>query len=105
MIIFWFVLILLTVGAVALLVVPLLRTRALDIAGAERERRLTVLRDRRREIEAERDAGRLPAADAAAAIDALAAELATLLPAKGPQGSAAVSGPARATPPRSGIGR
>ncbi|HMN83267.1 MAG TPA: c-type cytochrome biogenesis protein CcmI [Burkholderiaceae bacterium] len=105
MIIFWFVLILLTLGAVALLVVPLLRARALDIAGAERERRLTVLRDRRREIEADRDAGRLPAADAAAAIDALAAELATLLPGSGAQGPASAPGPARATPPRSGVGR
>lgn len=109
MIIFWLVLILLTVGAVALLVVPLLRTRALDldIAGAERERRLTVLRDRRREIEAERDAGRLPAADAAAAIDALAGELATLLPAAGaqPPAAASVPAPARTTPSRSRAGR
>lgn len=105
MIIFWLVLFLLTAGAVALLVVPLLRARAIDIAGAERERRLTVLRDRRREIEAERDGGRLPAADAAAAIDALAAELATLLPGSGTRGDASASRSNQAALPRPGVGR
>ena len=88
MIIFWVALLVLTLGAIALVVVPLARTDARDIGSAERDRRLAVLRDRRREIEADRDAGRLAADDAAAGIDALAGELATLMNTTGPQAGA-----------------
>jgi cytochrome c-type biogenesis protein CcmH len=79
MLVFWILVVLLTVGATASVVVPLFRSSSLPVnAARERQRRLDIYRDRRHEIDADRDAGRLEAGEAAQAIDALAREAASL---------------------------
>ena len=75
MLVFWLLAALLTVAAVAALLIPMIRARARP-ADEDQARRLGVLRHRRREIDEERAAGRLGEADAEAAIDVLAGEAA-----------------------------
>lgn len=79
---FWILLGLLTCAATALVVWPLLHRRNTAPATATDDdaNRLAVYRDRRREIERERDAGRMTAAEAEHAIEDLVAEAARLLP-------------------------
>ncbi len=69
----------LTVFAVWVVLRPLLRRDALNSSTIDQDRRLTVLRDRKFEIQADRDAGRLSAEDADAAIERLAVELSETL--------------------------
>jgi cytochrome c-type biogenesis protein CcmH len=78
---------------------PLLarRTAASDQISDESDPLVAVYRDRRREIERERDAGRLSADEASAAIDELVAQMARELPEQ--VASANVSQPARSTLP------
>ncbi|MEI8302889.1 MAG: c-type cytochrome biogenesis protein CcmI [Burkholderiales bacterium] len=72
---FWTVLALLACLATASLVWPMLRAApARPAADDDEARRLAVYRDRRREIEADRAAGRLTEAEAAQALDELASE-------------------------------
>lgn len=78
MLFFWILIAVLTVTACAWLAWPLLRPASSAAETLERARRLAIYRDRRREIEADRDAGRLDAAAAEAAIDELAREAAAL---------------------------
>jgi cytochrome c-type biogenesis protein CcmH len=76
----------LTVFAVWVVLRPLLRRDSSNSNAIDQDRRLTVLRDRKIEIQADRDAGRLSAEDADAAIERLAVELSetlTLSPTKG----------------------
>jgi cytochrome c-type biogenesis protein CcmH len=80
---FWVLLGLLTCAATALVVWPLLKRRHAAPAPDEDARRLEVYRDRRRELERERDAGRLSAEEAARAIDELVAEAAAQFPEAG----------------------
>ncbi len=77
---------------------PLLarRTAASDQISDESDPLVAVYRDRRREIERERDAGRLSADEASAAIDELVAQMARELP---EETAAIVSQPARSTLP------
>ncbi|MCD6679593.1 MAG: c-type cytochrome biogenesis protein CcmI [Burkholderiaceae bacterium] len=77
----WISIAIVTVLATALVVWPLVSTRR-PVANARRddERRLAVFRDRRREIERERDAGRLTAAEAEQAHADLVRQLAEDLP-------------------------
>ncbi len=78
MIPFWLSIAALTLAAVAVVLRPLLRARPADAAVSDDDaRRLAVYRDRRREIEADRDAGRIDAAEADRAIDELAADAAS----------------------------
>ncbi len=77
----WISIAIVTVLATALVVWPLVSTRR-PLANARRddERRLAVFRDRRREIDRERDAGRLTAAEAEQAHADLVRQLAEDLP-------------------------
>lgn len=77
---FWVLLGLLTCATTALVVWPLLRRRTAAPVADEQARRLEVYRDRRREIAREREAGRLSASEAAAALDELVAEAAEQFP-------------------------
>lgn len=87
---------LLTAASVWWLLRPLWRARSVDtglaglpdVASSQAER-IAVLRDRKREIEADRDAGRISAVDAAAAIDQLAVDLSEALEASDPVRQAA----------------
>lgn len=78
---FWVLIGLLTCAATALVVWPLFR-RTAPVAGEadDEARRLAIYRDRRREIEREREAGRLTAEEAARAIDELVGEAAVQFP-------------------------
>lgn len=79
MLVFWTTIALLASAATLAVVWPLVRApkRPDAAVGPDDEaRRLAVYRDRRREIEAEREAGRLSADEAARALDELAAEAA-----------------------------
>lgn len=80
---FWVLLGLLTCAATALVVWPLLRRRHAALVPDEDARRLEVYRDRRRELEREREAGRLSPEEAARAIDELVAEAAAQFPEAG----------------------
>lgn len=78
--------VLLTVASVGWLLRPLWRTHSADTAATARTdvasdhtQRIAVLRDRKREIEADRDAGRVTGSDAASAIDQLAVDLSEAL--------------------------
>ncbi len=71
---------LLTLFALWVLLRPLLRHEASPSIATDQDRRLVVLRDRKFEIEADRDAGRLSADDAGAAIERLAVELSETMP-------------------------
>ncbi|HWS74336.1 MAG TPA: c-type cytochrome biogenesis protein CcmI [Quisquiliibacterium sp.] len=78
---FWVLLGLLTCGATALVVWPLLNRRsAAYSASDEEDQRLAVYRDRRREIERDRQAGRLTGEEAAHAVEELVAEAAQQFP-------------------------
>ena len=77
---FWVLLGLLTCATTALVVWPLLHRRTAAPVADEQARRLEVYRDRRREIAREREAGRLTASEAAAALDELVAEAAEQFP-------------------------
>ena len=79
MTVFWLLVSSLIVAGLAALLLPMLR-RPATVALDERESRLDVYRDRRREIERERAAGRLAADEAEAAIDALAGEVRDFVP-------------------------
>ena len=70
----------LTVFSLVVVLRPLLRSSRSENELNDQDRRLIVLRDRKAEIEADRDAGRLSAADASAAIERLAVELSETLP-------------------------
>jgi cytochrome c-type biogenesis protein CcmH len=97
MLLFWVVLAVLTCAATTVVAWPLLAgTRRADSPAqvTDEARRLAVYRDRRREIEAERDSGRLTADEASRSLDELAAEAAA-------QFGTAVA-PARATPAPAG---
>jgi len=97
MTLFWIAVAVLTMAATASIVLPLL-TGGGDRTGAQASsddaRRLAVYRDRRREIEAERDAGRLGDDEARRALDELVEEAAQQLPQQAP-----------AAPPDAGSGR
>lgn len=93
MIVFWLFIAVLTMGATAAVIVPLIRARGAMAPADERGQRLAVYRDRKREIEAERDAGRLNETEAGRAIDELARDAAALL-GTGAPGSAGASGTA-----------
>lgn len=73
---FWLLVALLSVGTTLLVVWPLVGRARSQAAADERERRLAVYRDRRRELEADRSAGRLTDAEADAAVAELAADVA-----------------------------
>lgn len=77
---FWVLLGLLTCAATALVVWPLLKRRKPALVSDEEARRLEVYRDRRREIERERDAGRLSDEEAARATEELVEEAAAQFP-------------------------
>lgn len=78
---FWVLIGLLTCAATALVVWPLFRCAAPVAGEADDEaRRLAIYRDRRREIEREREAGRLSSEEAARAIDELVGEAAMQFP-------------------------
>lgn len=80
---FWVLIALLTCAAVAAVAWPLLagsRGAGHAVAAGDEARRLAVYRDRRREIEAERDAGRLSAEEARRSLDELLAEAAAQFP-------------------------
>jgi len=97
MVTFWVTIALLTAAGVAFVVWPLLGggRRATDApASADEARRLAIYRDRRREIEVERDAGRLSAEEAQRSIDELVAEAAQQFG----DGSAAREAPAGPAP-------
>jgi cytochrome c-type biogenesis protein CcmH len=83
MIVFWLLIAVLTCAATAAVIVPLVRDHAESTVDGERVQRLTVYRDRKKELERERDAGRLTDAEASRAIDELASDAATLLGAGG----------------------
>ncbi len=70
----------LTVFSLVVVLRPLLRSSRSENELTDQDRRLIVLRDRKAEIEADQDAGRLSAADASAAIERLAVELSETLP-------------------------
>jgi cytochrome c-type biogenesis protein CcmH len=92
---FWVALALLIVAATACVVWPLLYgSHDVDAsaASADEARRLAVYRDRRREIEAERDAGRLSDEEAKRSLDELLAEAAVQFP--GQSGGASSKGAA-----------
>ncbi|MFT4101318.1 MAG: c-type cytochrome biogenesis protein CcmI [Burkholderiaceae bacterium] len=78
MTVFWLLVSTLIVAGLAALLLPMFRRPA--AVDDEREARLAVYRDRRREIERERAAGRLGADEARAAIDELAGEVRVFLP-------------------------
>lgn len=94
----WISIAIVTLLATALVVWPLVSTRRprTDLLHDD-ERRLAVFRDRKREIDRERDAGRITAAEAEQAHADLARQLAEDLPAitaastTGPEGAAAAS--------------
>lgn len=80
---FWIAIAVLSMAATASIVLPLLRGAdggAGAVTPGDDARRLAVYRDRRREIEAERDAGRLTDDEARRALDELVEEAATQLP-------------------------
>ncbi|MFM8556612.1 MAG: c-type cytochrome biogenesis protein CcmI, partial [Betaproteobacteria bacterium] len=87
----------LTVVALLPVLWPLLarRVAASDQINAESDPLVAVYRDRRREIERERDAGRLSADEASAAIDELVAQMARELPEQA--AATTISQPARST--------
>lgn len=92
---FWILLGLLTCAATALVVWPLLSRRNIESARlADEDTRLAVYRDRRREIERERDAGRLTPQEAERALEELVAEAALLLPEAGAALHASADSPA-----------
>lgn len=98
MLLFWVVIAVLTCAATSLVAWPLLANARRPAATAEisdEARRLAVYRDRRREIEAERDAGRLTAEEAARSLDELATEAAAQFGSARPDKTAA-SAPASA---------
>lgn len=101
MFVFWTTIALLACAATLAVIWPLLRppARVSDSAddgrGDDEARRLAVYRDRRREIESERDAGRLDAVEAERTLDELAAEAAAQF-----GQSSAVAAPDRAAPAR-----
>lgn len=73
---FWLLVALLSLGTTLLVVWPLVGRARSQAMADERERRLAVYRDRRRELEADRAAGRLTDAEAEAAVAELAADVA-----------------------------
>ncbi len=96
---FWVAIALLCIGASAFVAWPLLARRSAGPGEApvidDETRRLAVYRDRRREIEAERQAGRLTDAEATRSLDELVAEAAGQFPdaaAGAPGASPATSG-------------
>jgi len=101
----WISIAIVTVVATALVVWPLVSTRR-PAANARRddERRLAVFRDRRREIDRERDAGRLTAAEAEQAHGDLVRQLAEDLPdlaeAAAPASAAGTPGASATSSPR-----
>lgn len=94
---FWVAATLLTCAAIAVLVVPLVRARPVQDDGEQR--RLDVYRDRRREIENERAAGRLGEAEAQRALDELIGDVARQFPP--PPGPGATPGSGAPRPSRS----
>ncbi len=106
MLVFWTALAALACAATASVVWPLLRTPRASTPGAaagqsaasaaDDEKRLAVYRDRRREIEAEAQAGRLSADEARLALDELLAEVDSQFPAFAP--AAPAGAPAQARP-------
>ena len=97
---FWVVIALLCIGASAFVAWPLLSRQPVRSgvahASDDEARRLAVYRDRRREIESERQAGRLSDAEASRSLDELVAEAAQQFPdgtAPLPDGSIAVQRP------------
>jgi len=93
---FWVLIALLTCTAVAAVAWPLLagsRGAGHAVAAGDEARRLAVYRDRRREIESERDAGRLSADEARRSLDELLAEAAAQFP--GAAGAAPAAKPER----------
>ncbi len=93
---FWTIVASLTVVVIAALLWPLLTRRPARPAAVEGEDAplVAVYRDRRREIERERDAGRLSPAEAEAAVDELVARMATDLP----EAASAPASPEHAVP-------
>jgi len=81
---FWVAIALLCIGASAFVAWPLLSKRTTEASPAraadDEARRLAIYRDRRREIEAERQAGRLTDAEAARSLEELVAEAAQQFP-------------------------
>src|SRR5690606_35151376 len=78
---FWLLVATATLLVTAVLMLPLLRRRAPDVEPEDAEQRhLAVFRDRRREIERERDSGRLDPSEADQAQDDLLRQLALDLP-------------------------
>jgi cytochrome c-type biogenesis protein CcmH len=76
----WISIAIVTLVAIALVVWPLVSTRRPGARAHDDERRLAVFRDRRQEIDRERDAGRLSAAEAEQAHADLVRQLAEDLP-------------------------
>lgn len=70
---FWFLAALATVAALLPVALPLLRRP--PVLPADQAQRLAVYRDRRQELQRDREAGRITEADAQAALDRLAADL------------------------------
>ncbi|MGD9941852.1 MAG: c-type cytochrome biogenesis protein CcmI [Burkholderiaceae bacterium] len=81
---FWVSLAIITVAATACVIWPLLFARAssAESAAGEDERRLAVFRDRKREIDADRQAGRLSADEADRALADLTRQLSEEMPAE-----------------------
>jgi len=97
---FWLALGALTCAATASLVLPLLargRSRGSQPSPSDEARRVAVYRDRRAEIEAEREAGRLTEEEARRAIDELVEDAARQLPGQPPPAQAPVASGGRGT--------
>ncbi len=95
---FWLAVGTLACAATASLVLPLLigsRRASSDTAVTDDARRLAVYRDRRAEIESERDAGRLTDEEARRALDELIDDAAIQLPASGQDTASDVAAPRR----------
>ena len=100
MLLFWVAVALLTGTATAFVVLPLLsglRQIGPPTDSADEVRRLAVYRDRRREIEAEREAGRLTADEARRSLEELLAEAATQFPGQSGDTAGGKSRPASAS--------
>ncbi len=100
----WISIAIVTLVAIALVVWPLVSTRRPGARAHDDERRLAVFRDRRQEIDRERDAGRLTAAEAEQAHADLVRQLAEDLPEATAAASTSASTSAASTSAAAGAG-